>query len=45
MVSGGDEGSGSATSLVMTIAATIIGQHPPNYNMSDAYYPSGWAAL
>ena len=42
VASGGDEGCGSATSLVMTIAATIvIGQHPPNHNMSDVYCPSG----
>jgi hypothetical protein len=45
VASGGDEGCGSATSLVMTIAATIIGQYPPDHNMSDAYRPSGWAAL
>ena len=42
VASGGDEGCGTATSLIMTIAATIIGQHPPNHNMSDAYRPSGW---
>jgi hypothetical protein len=45
VASGGDAGCGSAASLIMTIAATIIGQHPPNHNMSDAYCPSGWAAL
>jgi len=45
VASGRDMGCGSATSLVMTIAATIIGQHPPNHNMSDAYRLSGWALL
>ena len=37
VVSGRDAGCGSATSLVITITATIIGQHPPDHNMSDIY--------
>jgi hypothetical protein len=36
VASGEDEGRGSATSPAMTIAATIIDQHPPDHNMSDA---------
>ena len=45
VASGRDAGCGSATSLVMTTAATIIGQRPQNHNMSDAYRPLGWASL
>ena len=44
-VESGDEGCGSAASLTMTTAATIIGQHPIKHNMADAYCPLGWAAL
>ena len=37
VASGRDAGCGSAISLVITITATIIGQHPPDHNMSDIY--------
>lgn len=43
VASDGDEDYASATSLVMTMAATIIGQNPQNHHMRCV--PSGWAAL
>jgi hypothetical protein len=36
---------GMRDALVMAIAGTIIGQHPPNHNMSDTHCPSEWVAL
>ena len=38
---GVEEGCGSTTTLAMTIAAAIIGEHPLNHNIKDAYCPSG----